>query len=547
MLLSDIDIKEALLSSFKKKGVSWTLQYGPDKISELQSLKQYNGKDRAKVVYLIINAVDVPICPQCNNERKFRDFSFGFNKTCGKLQCVTKEKTKNGSPFKNKAVQDKAHQSIIKKHGGLGAASVGIQNKMKDTLLEKTGFESNLCKGTASRNSINETFAKRYSGHPLQNENVKKKIRSTLKRKYGVSNINDISGIHIRSGITKTNNRKLIVENDEKLQIISYNGYNYKFKCMVCNHKFNYTQNIFKDRKANICPKCYPRICSRISKGQQEVKNYIEQLGFTCIDNDRTIISPLEIDIVINNSSIVVEYCGLYWHSEVFKDKQYHFNKRQLCLDKGKHLISIFEIDWHENKDKIKRLLKILLLGSESIGARKTQVNNITKQEAKVFLNKYHLQGFAGSFCYGLFYKNELISVITLGKKRTIFGDRGQEYELVRFSTTRSVIGGLNKMLMFAQKELQFNVLTSYCDLRYFNGRVYEKSGFTKESTSIGYWYFDGKRLLHRFSCTKKRLLEQARKKDIDTVDTDTESTLYKKLGLLKIFDCGQVKYIKKW
>ncbi|NJO64681.1 MAG: hypothetical protein HC836_43045 [Richelia sp. RM2_1_2] len=128
-----------------------------------------------------------------------------------------------------------------------------------------------------------------------------------------------------------------------------------------------------------------------------------------------------------------------------------------------------------------------------------------------------------------------------------MFGDRGCGFELVRYATVKPVAGGLNKILQRAQSELEFVELDSYCDLRYFSGLTYKYAGFDKMGVSIGYWYYDGCKVYHRFCFTKTKLVEYAIKKGIIIEENDTERSLAKKMNLLKIFDCGQVKYKKVW
>ena len=52
--------------------------------------------------------------------------------------------------------------------------------------------------------------------------------------------------------------------------------------------------------------------------------------------------------------NLAVEYCGLYWHSEVGgrKERDYHRKKYDLCTKAGIRLITVFEDEYINNKDK---------------------------------------------------------------------------------------------------------------------------------------------------------------------------------------------------
>ncbi|NJO64682.1 MAG: hypothetical protein HC836_43050 [Richelia sp. RM2_1_2] len=358
-------------------------------------------------------------CPHCTDQCKV--ISAGkFRKTCGKPACVNKEKTKRPSPFLREDVRNKAIETLTKRYGGVGAASKVIQDKMKNTLKARTGVESNFTLGSLCRTQIDALFFSKYGGHPLTNALVKETIKTTLKQKYGVEDINQIADIHKKSGKTKSENRKNLIETSENLNIVNYDGYTYTFLCKLCGMDFSYTQNIFKDRKENICPACFPRVFGGISKAQKEIQEFIELLGFHCKVNTRSIIPPLELDIYIPSKNIAIEYCGLYWHSDLFRDKNYHFAKWNMCQESGIKLLTIFENEWATKKDQIKNIIQYNLLNQEMIGARKTQINRVLDTAyAKKFLKEHHLQGSAGSYYYGLYNKGELITVASFGKRET--------------------------------------------------------------------------------------------------------------------------------
>ena len=83
----------------------------------------------------------------------------------------------------------------------------------------------------------------------------------------------------------------------------------------VCpkGHEYTVTWDNWSN-KSSRCPKCS---LFGISKAESELVKYIESL-YTgkIINNDRTLLNPKELDIVLPELGIALEYCGLYWHSE---------------------------------------------------------------------------------------------------------------------------------------------------------------------------------------------------------------------------------------
>jgi hypothetical protein len=60
-----------------------------------------------------------------------------------------------------------------------------------------------------------------------------------------------------------------------------------------------------------------------------------------------------EVDILLSDFQIGIEYCGLFYHSTVFREPDCHKSKREYCLTKGIDLITIFEDEWANKKETI--------------------------------------------------------------------------------------------------------------------------------------------------------------------------------------------------
>jgi len=52
------------------------------------------------------------------------------------------------------------------------------------------------------------------------------------------------------------------------------------------------------------------------------------------------------------------EFNDIYWHSELYKDKNYHINKTSFFEERGIRIIHIWEDDWDNKKEILKSQIK---------------------------------------------------------------------------------------------------------------------------------------------------------------------------------------------
>jgi hypothetical protein len=78
----------------------------------------------------------------------------------------------------------------------------------------------------------------------------------------------------------------------------------------------------------------------------------------------------------------------------------------------------------------------------------------------------------------------------------------------------------------------------SFADLRYSDGGVYEKNGFVNIAmVPVDYKYIVNGKTVHKSSFTKDKI----RRKFGETGGTERE--MMARLGFLRIYDCGKIKY----
>lgn len=107
------------------------------------------------------------------------------------------------------------------------------------------------------------------------------------------------------------------------------------------------------------CPKCG----NKQSNGEEDIYNYCKELCNDTFKRNKTVINPYELDIFIPSKGIAIEYNGLRWHSEQYKDEAqyYHLMKSNICKDKRISLIHIFEDEWLERQSIVKGMLNNIL------------------------------------------------------------------------------------------------------------------------------------------------------------------------------------------
>ena len=277
-----------------------------------------------------------------------------------------------------------------------------------------------------------------------------------------------------------------------------------------------------------------------ISKGHQEIIDFIkENYDGEIKINDRSIIKPLELDIYIPEFNFAIEFDGLFWHSNI--DENYHLTKTEKCEEKNIHLFHIFENEWN---NKIKqdiwksKILYKLNKIQNKIYARNCIIKEISKDEELEFLEFNHLQGWVPSkYKLGMFYNNELISVLSVGKSRF----KKDEWELLRFASKKYtiVIGSFSKFLKYIKNNFEINNLVSYGNRRWtFKNNVYSNFkliGITKPN----YFYIKGNNLLHRMNFQKHKL--QSVLPNFNSNFTEKENMLLNNFKI--IYDSGNYKY----
>ena len=292
------------------------------------------------------------------------------------------------------------------------------------------------------------------------------------------------------------------------------------------------------------CPKC----ASFESVPEKEIYTFI--CGFIdkdlIVQRDRSVGKNVELDIFIPSKKFAIEFDGLYWHCEICKNEDFHLNKTKKCEESGIHLFHIFEDEWMFKKDIVKSMIKNMLGFTENrVYARNCEIKEVDGKTSREFLNNNHIQGYCHSAVkLGLYYNNELVSLMTFGKSRHFVGNGKHEWELLRFCNklNMNVVGGASRLLKHFINEYDPKEIVSYADRRWSTGSLYDKIGFEKYNESKpNYYYIIKARRVYRFNMRKSILV-----KKYGCPKEKTEREFCYEHRWYRIYDCGCFCYLWK-
>jgi hypothetical protein len=416
------------------------------------------------------------------------------------------------------------------------------KEKLKKTNLEKYG-STNFLASKEGKLKMKETFFKKYG---VDNYAKSEEYKERLKN--GDIKVN--KNPKLASQTSKLNYYNSLIDGDIVLPLFPFSDYegfsnpykSYKWKCKKCGLEFD---AILKYHKYLECRVCKPTG----TKMEIFIKRYLDDLNIPYIYRERNILNGYEIDVYVPNHKLGIELNGLYWHSEEHKDKNLHVKKANLADKAGIKLIQIFEDEFKQKKEiVINRLNNLLHLNENKIYARKCIVKYIDNTIKNNFLIKNHIQGNSNtSINLGLYYKEELVSVMTFSKERLALGNKKSEddvYELNRFCSisNTTIIGGAGKLLKYFIKNYNPKKIISYADRRWSSGNLYETLGFKFiNNTNPNYWYTNNFiNREHRFKYRKNVLKDKLENYDPNL----TEIQNMNNNGYVRIWDAGNKKYV---
>ncbi len=442
-------------------------------------------------------------------------------------------------------IKEKKEQTNLKKYGVKHATQNSkVKEKVKKTNLEKYGFECNLSDPDI-KDRIKSTNAKKWGvDHVMKHPMVKEKAKNTNIKKWGAKTWSE-SDFAIEHTFNK------LKENYPEIKSYDRSNKSITVGCTSCicgKNEYQTTVRLFRQR-INVngihpCINMVP-IKTGISTYHEDISNWIKSIyNFEIQQNNRTLLNGKEIDIYIPDRKLGIEFNGIYWHSELFKERDYHQNKAISSMENGISLFHIWEDDWLTKPHIIKSMIMNKLGLSKKIGARLCVIREVNSDEAKQFLDQNHLQGnVRSSVRIGLYFNGELVALMTLGKLRKVVNQKNisSEWELYRFSSKRGYViqGGFNRLLNYFINTYNPNKIHTYASLDHSVGNIYSKSGFTLEHiSSPGYWWVVNGIKQHRYNFRKDVLVKAGGD------PTKSETQIMHEMGHWRVWNSGNLKFL---
>lgn len=431
-----------------------------------------------------------------------------------------------------KEIQDSINQRYFEKHGVYNPSqNKEVQQKRISTYIEREGYKN-----------------------PFENPKIKEKIKKHYQEKYGEDIINPSQVPSINQRVTRLNRyAQSLNANHTKEEIDIVDS---------ADNLLEYINSLQEDQR-NITTiakllhyddhtigkyihkyKLEEHISFHQSSSsyEYEIIDFIENtLHIKNIQKNIKGLLPnklQEIDIYLPDYKFGIEFNGSYWHSEEYKQHNYHQEKTLNALKNDITLYNIFEYEWTspDMKEKIKKMIEMRLIGyNHYIYGRNTKVVELNISDKKEFLEKYHLQGNdASNIFIGLedIKTGELLSVATFCKPRFT---KGYSWELSRFCNKFEVqvVGGASKLLKYFVDKFckDGETIITYNDIGKTHGNVYSKIGFERIRISKPsyVWWKSHSDIKTRYQCQMK----------------DEISTMHE-LGYRRIFECGNGVWVYK-
>jgi hypothetical protein len=521
------------------------------------------------------------LCPSCNNTRKFINFKVGYSKGCSSTCNKRISYLQNyGVDWctKHNSVQEKIKNSFVKNHGVENISQLDTtKQKKKNTSLRKYGVD-NISQSPQVKDKKIQTCVENYGvshyfeltdkiqkhcfdhfgvGNPMQASAVKQKmIKTTIDAHGGIGFQNQHCLDRAQLAVKTLWYNRLVHKihpfiyiDPVKLPLTKFidhyvNNTVFNLQCNNCHSDIEY--NWDEKYMLRRCEQCYP-IGKMFSKFEAQLANELDDI--VLVKNDRKTLNGKELDILIADKKIAIEFNGIYWYSELQgKNKNYHLDKTTQCQEKGIQLIHVFETEWLEKRNIVISVIRAKLgLFTNKVYGRLCQIRNLDKNTKKEFLEQNHLQGNANSDVnLGLYHGDELVACMTFGVSRY---NKNYQWELVRFCNKlgHQVLGGASKLWKYFIKTQNPISVTTYADRRYSTGTFYAKLGFELTHVSKpNYFYFKSDKfqikLLSRLQFQKQKL--QKILPNFNAQFTEWENMQLH--GYNRIWDCGNHVFVWK-
>jgi hypothetical protein len=192
--------------------------------------------------------------------------------------------------------------------------------KRKQTCLEKYGVENISFVDEVKQKKSETNKLRRGCEYPMQSAEVRNKSKQSCLEKYGVEHISQDETIKEKKNVKRAiiEYQNLLKYKDYVLPNFTLDEYrknhlnNQSWICVLCGdifvQKYLYTTNRIKElATCPRCLKCFP-LNAQQSNLERELVDFCKQFYPGLKENDRQLIKPYELDIVIPELKLAIEF-----------------------------------------------------------------------------------------------------------------------------------------------------------------------------------------------------------------------------------------------
>ena len=384
---------------------------------------------------------------------------------------------------------------------------------------------------------------------PMQDQKIREKTSETVFERYGVRSVLQRPDIRDAARLKKKQsswykiradiaNYSPLFTFDEFVSNTDSNFY-WKWKCQRCGNIF---QSRYDDGHHTVCRKCHPFKSHVIdSKGEHEIIDMLSHYFKDIIHQDRTILNPKELDVLVKEKNVAFEFDGLYWHSEEYKPNDYHLMKTKMCKLKGVKLIHVFESEWKSMRQIAESYVKRAVgVFDKSFDACDLRCQKIISEDALHFykendidVHKRHLDN-----SYGFFDGDNLIAAYSI-----CIND--SKAKIVKFATRlhTDIVNIIEQMTQCIFSIEGVNEIEISVDRRWSDGSDFLNAGYRLTSVSEPDFYYvntNDEEWVHQPSDKfRKQFVMNVLGKSFDNSKSQEQNLADN--GFIRIYDCGQI------
>ena len=412
-----------------------------------------------EILYRLANNIEEP--PRC--------------KTCGKVV-----------PF-----YDGDYATFCSKHCANIDSEVLAKNKAGVTKGLKKVYEERKEEIQAKRaKTLNEKYGENTtSGSPFELKQVREIVKNTVQERYGVDNVFKLK--RFRGNTLERSQQKWKKIWKERGLDIDYGPGDLITVHNACpihgdvqlltahfHNRLRPTCGNALHNPEYFCLECHP--LDMFSSLESSVAEFLSKAKISYSANNRKIIAPYELDFYLPEKQAAIECNGIWYHSiQAETPIDYHFNKMELCRQRGITLFQVWEdwikLKWEQTQWMLIKALRLVQENPDNYA--NAVIKSIPNDIAEKFIKKNGLYQYnyftkESCHCYGVYLDDILIKVY-VGHK---FDDEFLLTDIV--SVTGHLAYSLNKKVAeLIKRELGIKKLYCLSSNDLFDETEYEAFG----------------------------------------------------------------------